>query len=53
MNQIEIYYEYGFKINRMKNSEKNIKIPTLKKDGEKRQNSVYLSLIVQVKKQRI
>ena len=44
-NQIETYYEYGFKINRMTNLKiKNKKIPTLKKDGEKRQRIQYIYL---------
>jgi hypothetical protein len=43
-NQIETYYEYGFKINRMTDSKKNIKIPAMKKDGEKRQRIQYIYL---------
>jgi hypothetical protein len=54
MNQIETYYEYGFKINRMKNSKNKNKNPNNEEGWRKKtKNSVYLSLIVQVQKQRI
>ena len=45
-NQIETYYEYGFKINRMTDSKK-YKNPNNEQGWRKKtKNSVYLSLIV-------